>query len=288
MRGEGSGSVKATLSLVSTLVLTSCARTPSPLDPSHSGSIGLPYRGCLTDAVEVPDGGTGYHFLRQNDRHYATPRFADAIERAAANVALARPGSTLVIGDMSTRHGGRLLPHLSHRSGHDADLLLYATTLAGAPVDAPDFVHYGPDGLGWDAKHERFIRFDVEREWLLVKALVEDPEARVEWMFANHVIEALLSEWAIARGEPSDTILRAELVLLEPHPGGAHDDHIHVRTACSAGEEAQGCETGGPLRPWLSSAFEPPSRSDDELVAILLGPPYASSASSAGAPQASP
>jgi penicillin-insensitive murein endopeptidase len=260
------------------LGLLGCTRTPSPLHPSFVGSIGLPYRGCLTDAVEIPPHGPGYRFLRDNDRHFATARFASTLERAARRVSEERPGGTLVIGDLSVRRGGRLLPHLSHRSGHDADLLLYAMTPEGAPIEAPDFVHYGPDGLAWDDKHGRFVRFDVEREWLLVKALIEDPDARIEWMFANHVVEALLSEWAIARGEPSDTILRAELLLLEPHPGGPHDDHIHVRTACSPEEEAEGCETGGPVRPWLASSFEPRVPSDDELVAVLLGEPLTASA----------
>jgi penicillin-insensitive murein endopeptidase len=259
--------------LIVTTALLGCTRTPSPLDPGHAGSIGLPYRGCLTEATEVPARGPGYRFLRDNDRHFAAPRFAAALARAAGRIQDERPGSTLVIGDLSTRRGGRLLPHLSHRSGHDADLLLYAMTTDGAPIEAPDFVHYGPDGLAWDDKHGRFVRFDVEREWLLVKALIEDPDARVEWMFANHVIEALLAEWAIARGEPSDTIARAELVLLEPHPGGAHDDHIHVRTACSPDEEAQGCETGGPVRPWLASSPEPVAPPDSELLAVLLGEP---------------
>ncbi len=249
-----------------------CTRTPSPLDPGHEGSIGLPYRGCLSEAVELPERGTGFQFLRHDDRHFGTPRFAGAIERAAAIVAELRPGGTLIVGDLSRRHGGRLLPHLSHRTGHDADLLLYATTLEGAPTIPQEFVHYGPDGLAWDAAGQRFVRFDVEREWLLVKTLLEDSEARVEWMFSNHVIEALLVEWARARGESAETILRAELVLLEPHPGGAHDDHIHVRTACSAEEEAQGCETGGPVRPWLAPSFGPEGPKDAELVAILLGP----------------
>jgi penicillin-insensitive murein endopeptidase len=144
-------------------------------------------------------------------------------------------------------------------------------TLGGAPVDAPDFLHYGSDGLTWDASQGRFLRFDVEREWLLVRALLEDPDARIEWMFASHVIEALLIEWARARGDASDTILRAETVLLEPHPGGAHDDHIHVRAACSADEETLGCETGGPVRPWLAKPIGTPGPSDDELVAILVG-----------------
>jgi penicillin-insensitive murein DD-endopeptidase len=248
-----------------------CTRTPTPLDPAFAGSIGLPYRGCLTDAVEIPSRGPGYRFLRDNDRHFATARFASVLERAAAKVNEERPGGMLVMGDLSTRHGGQLTPHFSHRSGHDADLLLYAMTVDGTPVEAPDFVHYGSDGLAWDEAHGRFVRFDVEREWLLVRALILDPEARVEWMFSNHVIEALLTEWAIARGESNDVVMRAELLLFEPHPGGPHDDHIHIRTACSVEEEVAGCETGGPERPWLASpAGWAAPEADDELVSFLV------------------
>ncbi len=252
-----------------------CARMPSPLEPAHSGSIGLPYRGCLTDAVEMEDPGPGYRFLRKNDRHFAAGRFVGALERAAARVAEERPGAALVMGDLSTKHGGHLLPHLSHRTGHDADLILYATTLEGARVESPGFVHYGPDGLAWDETRGRYLRFDVEREWLLVKELLLDPEARVEWMFANKIVEALLVEWARARAESTDAILRLEIVMLEPQPGGAHDDHIHVRTACSPEEEETGCETGGPIRPWLSSSTQKDddTPTDMELVAALVRPP---------------
>lgn len=223
----------------------------------------------------MADRGTGYRFLRNNDRHFATARFAEAIERAAARVARERPNGTLVIGDLSARHGGQLLPHLSHRTGHDADLILYAMTLDGEPIESPDFVHYGPDGLAWDDRGGHYLRFDVAREWLLVKALLLDTDARVEWIFASKVVEALLVEWAQARGETSDTILRVEAVMVEPQPGGTHDDHIHIRTACSPEEEASGCETGGPGRPWLSTAGprDDDSRPDAELVAALVGAP---------------
>jgi penicillin-insensitive murein endopeptidase len=259
------------------LLACACLRVPTPLEPGLEGSIGLPYRGSLTDAVEVPQEGNGFRFLRRDERHFASPRFAEAIERAAAIVSWQRPGGKLVIGDFSVRHGGRLMPHFSHRTGHDADLVLYATTLEGAPIEAPGFVHYGPDGLAFDEAAGRYVRFDVEREWLLVRALLEDPDARIEWMFANHVVEALLIEWARARGEPDDLVLHAETVLLEPHPGGPHDDHIHVRTACSPEEEAQGCETGGPIRPWLATSAGSRALAsglrDEELAAILLGAP---------------
>ena len=239
-------------------LVAGCGHAPSPLAPALSGSIGVPHRGCLTEPVLLAREGAGHRWLRDDDRHWAIPRFAAAIERAASTVASARPGATLLVGDLSRQGGGQLLPHLSHRTGRDADLLLFVTTLDGAPVDSPGFVHFGADGLAWDASHQRFLRFDVEREWLLVKALLEDDDARVQWVFANRQVEAWLVEWARARGEPAETVLRAERVMLQPTPGGPHDDHVHVRTACSPDEAAHGCEPSGPAREWIDAPPVPP------------------------------
>ncbi len=273
--------MKLRASLVSSGVLallayasSGCARVPSPLAPALQGSIGVPHRGVLTASVDLPRKGDGYRWLRDNDRHFATARFAHAIERAAAAVSTARPGGMLVVGDLSIQRGGQLLPHLSHRTGRDADLLLYVTSLGGAPVESPGFVHVGADGLAWDEAHKRFLRFDVERQWLLVKALVEDDDARIQWLFASRVVEAMLIEWALARGEPGETILRAQAIMLQPDPGGVHDDHMHVRTACTRTEMASGCEPTGPVRPWLDAidATVEPAPTNEELVILIARP----------------
>lgn len=267
------------------VLVAGCARVPSPLAPALEGSIGMPHRGVLTQSVDLPRKGLGYRWLRDDERHFATARFASALERAAAAVARARPGGMLVVGDLSMRRGGQLLPHLSHRTGRDADLLLYLTTLDGAPVESPGFVHVGSDALAWDDAHKRFLRFDVERQWLLVKALVEDDEARIQWLFSSRVVEAMLIEWAIARGEPGETILRAQQVMLQPEPGGVHDDHMHVRTACSRQEMACGCEHTGPVRPWIAAKDDAaePTPTNEELVMLLSQPlePYATAPVSA-------
>jgi len=248
-------------------VASACVRAPSPLVPTLEGSIGVPHRGVLTAAAELPRGDT-LRWLRENDRHWAIPRFTKAIERAANAVAEARPGSPpLTVGDLSVRTGGVLLPHFSHRTGRDADVLLYVTTLDGAPIESPGFVHFGPDGLAFDEKHQRYLRFDVEREWLLIRALVEDDDARIQWIFANHVIEALVIEWARAKGEPAETIWRAETAMVEPNPGGAHDDHVHVRTACTLEEIARGCEPTGPVREWIDAPSLAPALAPDAPAA---------------------
>lgn len=276
------------LGLLGMALLSGCGRAPSPLAPALSGSIGMPHRGVLHGGVELRPRGEGFSWLRNDDRHFATPRFVAAIERAAHAVARQRPGSTLLVGDLSRERGGRLLPHLSHRSGRDADLLLYLVTLDGEPVVSPGFVHVGADGLAWDAEGKRWLRLDVERQWLLVKAFVEDPDARVQWMFVSRNVEALLLEWARARGEPAETIVRAMDVMLQPAPPAqAHDDHVHVRTACAAEEIASGCEPTGPKRAWLEAPFAParaplpeqpasvpsaPAEDTTELVLALLAP----------------
>jgi penicillin-insensitive murein endopeptidase len=260
--------------------LAGCARAPSPLTPAWRGSIGTANRGVLANGAELPREAEGLRWLRGDDRHWGVPRFTEAIARAAATVARERPGATLYAGDLSTpTGGGPLAPHFSHRSGVDADLLFYVTTLDGAPVESPGFVHFGADGLARDEAHDRWLRFDVDREWLLVKALMEDPEARVQWMFVSDVAQAMLVQWALARGDSLETIERAEQVMLQPNPGGIHDDHIHVRTTCSADEMVAGCEPTGPRRPWLSYELTPVEDRDQDLALALMQPLESSPAS---------
>jgi penicillin-insensitive murein endopeptidase len=265
---------KPALAALALGLLAGCPRAPSPLTPAWDGAIGLPGHGVLRGGAEVPRDAEGLRWLRRNDRHWALPRFGHAIARAAAAVARERPGGVLVVGDLSTATGGGPVPpHLSHRSGVDADLLFFVTTVDGASIPSPGFVHFGADGLARDEAHARWLRFDVERQWLFAKALLEDPDARVQWIFVSDVVKAWLLEWAVARGDAPETIRRADAVMRQPHPGGVHDDHFHVRTTCSAGEVARGCERIGPRRDWLADddpvAF---GDTDEELARALLQP----------------
>jgi len=255
--------------------VTGCARAPSPLWPTLDGSIGMTHRGVLAHGQELAREGDGYRFLRDNGRHYATRRFANVIARAARRVAQDRPGATLLVGDVSSSTGGQLPPHFSHRSGRDADLLFYWLTPDGAPLSDHGFLHAESDGLAWDEEHKRFVRLDIEREWLLVRALLQDDEARVQWIFVHDNVKALLLEWARARGEATEVMWRAAQVMLQPNPGGPHDDHIHVRTACDADEIAHGCEPFGPQRSWLTVQAPITPVSDAELVAEILAPIHA-------------
>jgi penicillin-insensitive murein endopeptidase len=233
-----------------------CVGAPSPLAPALRGTVGVPHQGVQTDAVELPPRGEGFvRYRPKGKNHWATPRLVAAVSAAAASVAHQFPdGEPLVIGDFSARHGGKIPGHNSHRTGRDVDLLFYVTTPKGAPVRSPGFVHFDTDGLAQIGETGRFVRFDVPRNWALLKHLLENPEVGVQFAFASRNVEALLIDYALSRQEPIDLIYRAQTVLLEPKDSTPHDDHIHLRVACAPDEGVSGCSGGGPYWQWLPPA----------------------------------
>ncbi|MBK7402288.1 MAG: penicillin-insensitive murein endopeptidase [Myxococcales bacterium] len=246
---------------------------PSAVAPQIRGSVGLPHSGFLTDSKELPRKGKGYEWRRTQDHHYGLPRLVGMLEEASASVVVARPNSQPVImGELSAKGGGALMPtHRSHRTGRDVDVLFYVTSLEGAPIPNPDFVKIGPDGVGVSAAG-RFVRFDTARQWIFVKSLVETKQAHVQWIFISRVLEALLVEHAIALGEPSALVQKAQTVMQQPGDSLPHDDHIHVRIACEADEYARGCDGGGPQWGWLPKPAPRVAVPASELVATLVGP----------------
>jgi penicillin-insensitive murein endopeptidase len=252
------------------LALTACLGTPTPLAPAVSGSVGMPYNGVQTHPMELPVSGPGFTRFRPRGAHYwANPRLIRAIEQASANVLEKAPGGApLLVGDFSAERGGKITGHRSHRNGRDVDLLFFVTTPAGAPIRNPGFVPFDSDGLGFVNGGEpgRYLRLDLEREWLLVKELLFSAEIGVQFMFVSRDIEALLIDYARARGEPPELVFHAETVLLQPGDSTAHDDHVHLRIACTPDEAVTGCEGGGPLWDWL-----PAERSLGPLDALELG-----------------
>jgi penicillin-insensitive murein DD-endopeptidase len=243
------------------LVLIGCVGVPTPLAPAVTGSVGMPYNGVQTNAVELPRTGEGFvRFRPQSPNYWGNPRLIRAIERASANVFRKAPGGApLVIGDLSRAQGGKISGHRSHRNGRDIDLLFYVTTPAGVTVRSPGFVAFDSDGLAalrvGASPPTGYLRLDLERQWLLVKELLSSEEAAVQFMFVSHDIEALLIDYARARGEAPELVFRAETVLLEPGDSTSHNDHIHLRIACTPEEAVAGCE-GGPLWEWLPAELQ--------------------------------
>jgi penicillin-insensitive murein endopeptidase len=196
-----------------------------------------------------------------------------ALQRIAAEVDTELPGSVLVIGDLGARRGGQIPGHASHRSGRDVDLLFYALTPAGAPLTSPGFVRYEADGLAVVPDSGDYVRLDVAREWLLVKKLVTDPEIGVQFLFVSRPLEALISDYARARGEPLELVYHAQTVMLQPGDSLPHDDHLHLRIACSPEETQAGCSGGGPYWEWLPELPASQSASQALLAEIAEDEP---------------
>lgn len=265
---------------------TGCASVPSPLAPALEGSVGVPHFGSQTGAVELPPSGPGFvRFRPRGQHHFGLPRLVELIAAAARRVEEEAPGGPpLVVGDLSARYGGKIQRHNSHRSGRDVDLLLYVTTPAGAPVRSPGFISIDGDGIGFVAPNGGYVRLDVEREWLLIRALLSSERAGVQFMFLNKKLEALLIDYALARGEPAELIHRAQTVLLQPTDSTAHDDHIHLRIACEPAEASTGCSGGGPYWDWLPRPVMAPPLDDAELVQIATDDPIEDEALAGSSP----
>lgn len=250
-----------------------CTGSPSPLTPMARGSVGLPYLGVLTEPVPLPPKGPGYIQVKAPGHHYGIQALVDTIEYAAAEVERQRPGPPLQVGDLSGKRGGDIPNHRSHRSGRDVDFIFFATDLGGAQVPAAGWTSYGPDGIG--IAHEgaygrNYLRFDLERNWQLVKALMHAPSASVMWLFVSNPIKALLTEYALARGEDPVLVWQAENVMHQPKNALPHDDHFHLRIGCPEGSGVTGCEDGGPHWPWLEPDPTLDWPEDDSEIATFL------------------
>jgi penicillin-insensitive murein endopeptidase len=256
------------------LLCAGCISAPSPLVPGLAGAVGVPHSGVQTDGTELPASGPGFvRYRPKGVNHFGRARLVDALQDISREMARDVPGTPpLVIGDLSAKRGGKISGHQSHRTGRDVDLLFYYVTPRGARVTAPGFIRVESDGLALVPDTGELLRFDVELEWRLVRALLNSPDIGVQFMFVSKTIEALLVDYALARGEPLELVLRAESVMLEPGDSMPHDDHIHLRIACTAEEALAGCHGGGPHWEWLAPLPTPISL-DDELLALVLSEP---------------
>jgi penicillin-insensitive murein endopeptidase len=242
-----------TMALALGLCSSACFSTPSPLAPGLGGTVGVPNRGVLTEAEELPVRGPGFVRFRPKSSHYfGRPRLLRALTQAAEEVLRKAPGGApLTIGDLSAKTGGRIPGHDSHRSGRDVDLLFMVMTPSGIPVSSPGFVRFQGDGLALVPESKQYIRLDIDREWLLLRSLLTSREIGVQFLFVCRDVEALLIDHARALGEPAELVLHAETVMLQPSDSLPHDDHVHLRIACSPDEAIAGCSGGGPRWEWL-------------------------------------
>jgi penicillin-insensitive murein endopeptidase len=202
-------------------------------------------------AAWLPKHGNGYlvpDTWAARGLRYGRPELVRAIQRAAQRVARELPGALLYVGDLSLRNGARTPWHASHRRGTDADLLFYAVDADGLPCDPPHSMPVFDDRGDAVLPDGRVLRFDVARNWALVKALLRDREARVVRIFVARPLRAQLLAYAFGTDEPRGLIARAAEVLQQPPDSLPHDDHFHVRIAGPPDPPRVAARKGKPLK----------------------------------------
>ncbi|MGM0578957.1 MAG: penicillin-insensitive murein endopeptidase [Myxococcota bacterium] len=225
--------------------------------PESSLSFGTTGRGHLEEAVSLPLRGEGWAFLPRVARrgtHWGTAGILGLLRRAGVAVREVHPDATILLGNVSLRSGGPTRWHASHQAGRDLDILPFALDRQGRPVETRAFVSFRPDGLS--TRPAGRYRFDVERNLTLVRALLEDPEAQVQWIFVADWLKARLLEEARRRGLPDHLLARMEAVLHQPSDSNPHDDHLHVRLYCSVQDRLHGCLDPPPHWPWVDRGDE--------------------------------
>ncbi|MCS6797465.1 MAG: penicillin-insensitive murein endopeptidase [Myxococcota bacterium] len=267
-----------------------------PID-AEAPSWGAPAHGLLFGGDSLDDEGPGFVRARPGeDTRWGTQRLVRALRRAAAEVAARHPGTApLRIGDLSGPGGGRHPRHVSHRSGRDADIVFYSTDAAGRSVRGRGWLAVDRFGVGHEGRAPQDATaggpyfFDTPRNWTLVRTLALDPEARVQWIFCSRGVRARLLAWGARHETDPEALRRLSRLLHQPTRGRPHDDHFHVRLACSPRERAAGCRDVGPLWPWLRRDRSPeteasttrldlePALGDAVLLEALLGEPEATS-----------
>jgi penicillin-insensitive murein endopeptidase len=232
------------------------ARAEPVVGPPRTVSCGHPTHGLLSQGVMLPPQGAGYAIAqpwRHRHRWYGTEALVALIRRAAARVASDFPDSTLAVGDLSRRGGGKINGHFAHQSGRDVDFIYYAVDPSGHPFAQDGFMAaYRADGLAVKAHAPRRARirerfFDVARNWALVRALVTDEAGVVRRIVVSPRVEHWLIGYAREIGEPRALIARAAALLDRPPYVHGHSDHMHVQIACPAEDAASGaCIDGAP------------------------------------------
>ncbi len=218
--------------------------------PRGSLSLGMTNGGRLRSGVAMPLTGRPFavfpSFVKR-ETNWGTSEMIGLLKRASAAVRKAFRRSVLGIGNISKEGGGQTGHSVSHKSGRDADIAMFAFNARGKRVNLMNFVKFQRDL--WDTKKR--YRFDVERNLALVMALVKDPGAPIQFIFcARWLKEAMLAE-ADAKKIDAETRRRLEKVLWMPSDSNPHHDHFHVRIYCSVEDRLQGCLERGPIHDWV-------------------------------------
>lgn len=231
------------------------------IDDGTSVSFGPSNRGKLVNPTRLPVRGDGYFMPSRwatRGLHYGTDELIDLLVHAGRRINLDSPGAMIGVADLSPHRGGPSAWHRSHQSGRDADLLFFVVDAQGAPVMLDNMVPFDAEGaavLGPGTPQERVVHFDVPRNWLLVRALIDNPVTPVQFLFISDPLKQQLIDHARAVGEPDALIQRASYLLHQPGDALPHNDHLHLRIFCAPTDRDIGCFDRGMLR-WVKKDYK--------------------------------
>jgi murein endopeptidase len=165
-----------------------------------SESVGSPNDGRLIGGVPFPEGRT-WLLPPDRSRAFATGETIIAVLAALDAYAAKYPEAPPIqLGELSARKGGPIYGHQSHQAGRDIDIRLVI-------AEAGD-------------------RFDAERNWSLVKTLIEGGE--VVSIFLNRSQQV----WLRAAAEADVGAAGADRYFAIIKHEAGHTIHIHVRFRC--------------------------------------------------------
>jgi penicillin-insensitive murein endopeptidase len=271
---------------------------PGLLTDGTSVSGGTFHNGYLRRGKRLPAQGDGYvipQLWQDRGANFGTDELVAAIRRAARRVAKEYPGGTLGVADLSLLGGGDSPLHRSHENGHDADLIWYAVDEDGKPVPPADSMPtYGRDLWAHEPHPTPNVvfgpftprRFDIRRNWALVRALLQDPDIEIQYLFIHNRLRRLLLDHAAKLREDDELIDRAEALLRQPGDSLPHDDHLHLRIFCAPSDRQLGCRDYGQLRWWLKRykympPTPPPETPGRRVARLFLAPLHPSALSDA-------
>ncbi len=197
-------------------------------------SIGSPTEGKLIGGSRLEEGP----YLRllpvyaADDARWGLGSLIALVDRSAHAVRRQFPDAVLSVGQLSRRGGGDIERHASHESGRDADLSFYIRSQTSHPLYSDHMVAFRGDGTApsWPGAF-----FDDARNWSLISSIVQDPHARVTYIFVAAPLRARLLAYAAHIGAPPAVRSKAAELMVQPRGSLPHDDHFHVRIACPSG-----------------------------------------------------
>jgi penicillin-insensitive murein DD-endopeptidase len=196
--------------------------------PKGPQSVGAPNGGKLARGEKLTSNRSIE--VRGGGHAWGTPELVQVLKRSAAKVRKKHKGSVLFVGDLSAKHGGPLFGHNSHQSGRDADVGFYMKHDDGKQVNPHRFIPFGGDGRARDGA---IVRFDDQRNWEFVEALLTDPKVEVRYLFVSMGLRKRLLTYASQKKKVSQELYtKASAALMSPADIDVHDDHFHVRIAC--------------------------------------------------------